>query len=774
MDIEITAQKMSLQEKIDICDGKNFWQTKDKPEYGIPALFMCDGPHGLRKQDLSGDTDMLGVNESLPATCFPAAVTSGASWDTDLIERMGAAIGEEANSYDVGLVLGPGANIKRNPLCGRNFEYFSEDPCVTGKMAAGFIRGLQRNGTGASLKHFACNNQEKNRFVSDSVIDERTLREIYLAGFEAAVKEASPATVMCSYNKINGVHSSDNRKLLTEILREEWGFDGLVVTDWGAMCDRVEGFRAGCDLNMPGGSAYMEEDVIAAVKTGKLSEGSVDDSARRVLRLMKKAAKALKKKQEYSKDDHHALAREVAESGAVLLKNDGVLPLRESQKVVIIGAMAKNPRYQGAGSSHITPFQLVSPVEALPEYSYVSGCDEQGNTTEALLREAAEAAKCADVAVVFAGLPDCYESEGFDRDNMKMPEGHIRMIEATAKVNPNTVVVLLCGSPVECPWADSVKGILYMGLGGQAVGEAIRNLLLGKISPSGKLTESWPIRYEDCISSTYYGTRDAQYREGVYVGYRYYEKAGIPVRWPFGYGLSYTAFTYSNLHADGESVRVTVTNTGKLAGAEVVQLYIHAPIDSGYRPVRELKGFQKVFLQPGESKNLEFRLDERTFAIWQEGWRVLNGIYKVQIADLDTEISISGESIELKGSGWYRTLTGVPSQAEWERYLGRKYVETITSKGSYTMENTVVEMKKHSLIMQIMYLSTTRILGKPYPKNQRNFKNPAYRMSFESSLGGPMRSMQISGGIRGGLFRGMVEMANGHYLRGIREMLKKG
>ena len=472
MNVEKILQQMTLEEKIALCSGENFWQTKTFAQYGIPALFMCDGPHGLRKQE--NEADMLGVHESREATCFPAEVTAAGNWDPELLEQIGAAIGEEAKDQGVGLVLGPGANLKRNPLCGRNFEYFSEDPYLAGKLAAGFIRGVEARGIGTSLKHFAVNSQEYRRFTSDSVLDERTLRELYLTAFEIAVKEGKPSTVMCAYPKLNGVHCSDNKDLLSGILRSEWGFDGMVVTDWGAMNDRLEGFRSGCDLNMPGGSAYMEKEALRAVKSGTLPASAVDDSARRVLKLALWAAETRKAPTACDYGAHHALALRAAEEGAVLLKNaDGILPLRENAKIAVIGAMAKTMRYQGSGSSHINPTKLSQPLDFLHGAVYAPGCDDQGGATDALLAEARTVAENAEVAVVFAGLPGHYESEGFDRDSMEMPEGHLRMIEAVASANPRTVVVLLSGSAVECPWADGVKAILYMGLPGQAGGEAI-------------------------------------------------------------------------------------------------------------------------------------------------------------------------------------------------------------------------------------------------------------------------------------------------------------
>ena len=774
MDIEKILQQMTLEDKIALCSGENFWETKKYEKYGISSLFMCDGPHGLRKQE--DVADMLGVNESRKATCFPAEVTTAGSWDPELLTAIGSAIGEEAREQGVGLVLGPGANLKRNPLCGRNFEYFSEDPYLAGKLAAGFIRGAEAQGIGTSLKHFAVNSQEKSRFTSDSVLDERTLRELYLTAFEIAVKEGKPSTVMCAYPKLNEVHCSDNKKLLTDILRTEWGFGGMVVTDWGAMNDRIEGFRAGCDLNMPGGSDYMEKEVLQAVRDGSLPERCVDDSARRVLELVFRAAQTLKEKAECDYDAHHALAKRAAAEGAVLLKNqDGILPLKQDAKFAVIGAMAKIMRYQGAGSSHINPTKLSQPLDFLPNALYASGCDERGDTTDALLAEAGKAARQAEIAVVFAGLPDRCESEGFDRDDMKLPEGHLRMIEAVARANPNTVVVLLCGSVVECPWADRVKAILYMGLPGQAGGEAVADLLYGRVNPSGKLAESWPMAYGDVPSSEIYGkTADALYQEGIYVGYRCYDKAGVPVRWPFGYGLSYTTFAYSGLTAEGNRVSVSVKNTGTCAGAEVVQLYIGAPQDGLHRPLRELKGFQKVFLQPGESRTVTFSLTDRSFALWQDGWKIPGGTYTVCIGNLTASIQKPGEPLPIPAwqkESWYAHCSGKPNRADWEAMLGRKYTSPVLKKGSFTMDNTVMEMKDYSLIMKIMFKAVEATVAKGYG-GKRDYDNPNFRMQMASSAGAPIRSMMISGGMKGGVLPGMLEMANGHFFRGIWKMIK--
>ena len=535
MDIKAIVSKMTLKDKISLCTGADFWRSKKMKQYRIPSFTMSDGPHGLRCQ--SGEADMIGVNKSNPATCFPTAVTAGATWNPELYAAEGKAIGEEAMKYGVDVVLGPGCNIKRNPLCGRNFEYLSEDPYIAGKMAAAFVEGQQSIGVSSGLKHFAANNQEYKRQNGDSQVDDRAMREIYLAPFETTVKESKPGTVMCSYNKINGVHASDNKWLLTDVLRGEWGFDGMVVTDWGALSDRMKAYKAGCDLNMPGGSKYMEEDALEAVKSGTLSESDIDATVERIIRLALCSSK-IQKCGGFDKAAHDKLACTVAEQGAVLLKNDSHILPAKAEDIVLIGDMAKNFRYQGAGSSHINPIRLTSLTDALPEVPYFACCDADGKVTKAALQKAVEMAKKAKIAVVVAGLPDSYESEGFDRENMKMPKGHNRMIKAVAAATPNTVVVLLGGSVMELPWFDKVKAILYMGLSGQAGGQACANLLTGKANPGGKLTETWPLRYDDVISKDTFGKRDAEYRESIYVGYRYYDKARVAVRFPFGYGLS--------------------------------------------------------------------------------------------------------------------------------------------------------------------------------------------------------------------------------------------
>ena len=778
MNIEQILEKMTLEDKIALCSGADFWHTKEMPQYEIPTMMMSDGPHGLRKQPETAD--MLGINDSVPATSFPTAVLSACSWDKELLKKEGEAIAREAIANKVSLVLGPGANIKRNPLCGRNFEYFSEDPYLSGKLAAAHISGIEKTGTGSSLKHFALNNQEYKRFSSDSLVDERTMREIYLASFETAVKEGKPSTVMCSYNKINGTFSSDNHWLLTEVLRDEWGFDGLVVTDWGAMSDRMEGFRAGCDLMMPGGSEYMEKECALAVKNGTLSEDDITRSARRVLELIAKTAHETAKPVDMQ--ENYELARKVAEESAVLLKNEeDILPLNDNSEVLFVGHMAKELRYQGSGSSHINPWKLVNVVEACPEVPFVEGCLADGSTNETLLLEAEHAAKKAKKVVIFAGLTDIYESEGFDREHMKMPEGHVKMIERMAAVNENIIVVLMCGSTVEVPWIHKAKAVLYAGLPGEAGGEAIVNLLFGKVNPSGKLAETWPIVYNDCICKDYYGApyKDAQYREGIYVGYRYYETAGVKVQFPFGYGLSYTKFEYRDLQVEGNKVTCIVENTGSLAGKEIVQLYIEPIKSTVHRPVCELKGFEKVELAPGESKKVTFTLDERSFAIWADGWKIPSGEYKICVGKscqeicLVKEVKIEAESIEDEENlpNWYRNLMGVPSKEDLEHLLGRKIVERPVRKGEFSKENTVMEMKNHSLIMKLVYFGFETVMAMKY--GGRDYSDPTFKMMMTTAMDCSVSGMQINGGIKGQLLMGLVEIANGRFFKGLKMMLTK-
>lgn len=732
--------KMTLEDKIRLCSGATFWESEKMEQYGIPSFFMSDGPHGLRTQ--KGDADHLGINKSEESTCFPAACASSTSWDPELLREMGEAIAEEALSYGVDVVLGPGANIKRNPLCGRNFEYFSEDPYLTGQLAKNWIQGVQEKGVGTSLKHFAANNQENDRMMSNSMIDERALREIYLAGFEAAVKEAGPETVMCSYNMINGTFSSDNKRSLTDILRREWGFDGFVMTDWGALNDRIAAFQAGCDLEMPYSNHMFDIDVKQAVEDGKLSIEDVDASVERLIRFALKAEETRKKYAEVKEPEtfdiegHHTLAKKIAGESAVLLKNEGnLLPLDKGAKIALCGAMAETIRYQGAGSSHINPTRLSSlkqSMEALSgKVSYYPAYKLNGDTDEQALREAIAGAREAEAVVLVVGLPDSLESEGYDRQHMQIPRSHQELIRKAAEVNSNVVVVLMGGSPVEMPWIENAKAVLNLYLGGQAAGEAAAELLYGTVNPSGKLAETYPMRYADCSSSETFGVnpRQVEYAESIYVGYRYYEKAGIPVRFPFGHGLSYTDFTYSGMMADSENGRISfvengqaavrvsckVKNTGDRAGAEVVQLYVRDLTAGVFKADKELKGFRKIFLEPGEEKEVEMFLDKRSFAHYDVDrldWEVLTGTYEILLGSSSADIRLT-ETLEVDGTverlpyeelpSWYIKPEGKPNVKDFEKIYGQELRAYVPEKaGGFTMMNTLNDMGENPVVKQIM------------------------------------------------------------------------
>ncbi|MBQ4159212.1 MAG: glycoside hydrolase family 3 protein [Clostridia bacterium] len=771
---------MTLKDKIAFCSGADFWRTKEMKKYSIPSVMMADGPHGLRKQEKT--TDMLGVNRSIPATSFPTSAITSCSWDEELLYEIGKAIASEARANGVSMLLGPGANIKRSPLCGRNFEYFSEDPLLTGKLAAAYIKGAESTGVSSCLKHFACNSQEYKRFSSDSVLDERTLREIYLTGFEIAVKEGRPSTVMCSYNKINGEYASDSKKLLTDILRSEWGFDGMVVTDWGALSNRTKAFIAGCDLNMPGGSCYLEKEALQDVKTGVLPEERIDASVKRVLSVVQKGERLQKNKYTCDYNAHYQLSLRAALESAVLLKNENsLLPLSEDSDAVFIGAMAKHLRYQGAGSSHINPYRLTTPCEACPDIPFIEGCLADGSATDEMLQEAKNAARTHKYPIVFVGLPDAYESEGFDRRDMRIPVGHVRLLEAVAEENPNTIAVLFCGSAVELPWAEQISAILFMGLPGEAGGEAVRDLVFGKVSPSGKLSESWPIQYSDTALHSYYGfdRRDAHYREGVYVGYRYFATANIPVRFPFGYGLSYSSFEYSDICLSGNTVSVSVKNTGKIPAKETVQLYIQPPKDGIYRPKIELRGFQKLSLMPGEEKKAEFVLTDRMFGVWDGKWVIPGGEYTLFIGKSSTDLPLcvsvhkaASHKPHAPSPKWYMNPVGSPSHADFEELIGRKVVITQPEKGKFTMSNTIMDMKDSSLVMRFLYSSIEWILSLGFGGKKKAVNDPTFYMLRASALDASLSGMRINAGLRIKILEGLLKLVNFTPVKNIKKLFK--
>ena len=676
MNIKKILKELTLEEKASLCSGSDFWHTEEIARLAIPKIMVSDGPHGLRKNDEKAS----GPNTAIKAVCFPSACALACSFDRNLLKSLGKALGEECQAEKVSVILGPGCNIKRSPLCGRNFEYFSEDPYLSSEMAASHIKGVQSRGIGSSLKHFAANNQETRRLTVNARIDERTLREIYLASFEGAVRQASPWTVMCSYNRINGHHSSQNKWLLTDILRKEWGYDGLVVSDWGAVDDRVEGIKAGLDLEMPASFGKNDRLIVDAVNKGKLSMKQLDKCVERVLKLVDRAEDS-RSDSKWDMETHHKLAAKISSQCSVLLKNDdSILPLDTGKKICFIGKFADKPRYQGGGSSHINSFKVVSALDAAKDYckvEYAQGyITEEDKTDKKLLKEAVSCAKKNDIAVIFAGLPDNFECEGYDREHMRMPECQLELIREVAKVNKNIVVVLHNGSPVELPFMDDIKGLLEVYLGGQAVGEATCDLLFGKVNPSGKLAESWPMKLEDNPSYlSFPGVGDELiYSEGIFVGYRYYDKKNMEVRFPFGYGLSYTTFEYSDLHLseseisdeDTLTVSCTVTNTGKRDGTEVVQLYVRDKESTVARPVKELKGFEKVSLKAGESKKIAFCLDKRAFAYYETA---INDWF-VEYGEFEIMIGASSRDIRLTGSVYVNTDKKLPVQFTFNSTVG--------------------------------------------------------------------------------------------------------
>ena len=657
------VSEMTLEEKAGMCSGLDFWHLKEVEHLGIPKVMVSDGPHGLRKQDEKGDH--LGINDSIKAVCFPPAVLSACSFDRGLMEEMGKAIGREAQANDVSVVLGPAVNIKRSPLCGRNFEYYSEDPYLAGEIAAAFVKGVQSQHVGTSIKHFAANNQEYRRMSSSSEVDERTLREIYFPAFETAVKKAQPCTFMCSYNQINGTFASENKWLLTDVLRGEWGFKGYVMSDWGAVNDRVKGLEAGLELEMPASGGDNDAMIVKAVKDGALEEKILDQAVERILRIIFEYADH-RKPQEFTMEKDHEEAQHIAEESMVLLKNENhILPLKTSEKAAFIGGFARNPRFQGGGSSHINCFKTTNVLDSVPcdaQVVYAEGFPaDRDFYDKALADEAVKAAAEADKAVIFAGLPESFESEGYDRSHMRLPECQNRLITEILKVQPNTVIVLHNGSPVEMPWLGEIKGLLETYLGGQAGGAAAANILYGKINPSGKLAETMPLKLSDNPSYLNFGGGEkVEYREGIFVGYRYYDTKEMDVAFPFGYGLSYTTFAYSNLKLSMENptekdtvmVSADVTNTGKSAGKEVVQLYIRDLTGSAIRPEKELKGFEKVFLEPGETKTVTMELNKRSFAWYNtelHDWFAASGDYEILVGASSRDIRLT-ETLHLNSS----------------------------------------------------------------------------------------------------------------------------
>ena len=661
--------KMTLEEKVGLCSGKDMWYLKGVDRLGIPEIMLTDGPHGLRKKNPEGKG---GLEDSVPTTCFPTAATTACSWDPELLYEMGVALGEECLQERVSVILGPGVNMKRSPLCGRNFEYFSEDPLLAGELAAGWINGVQSMGVGTSIKHFAVNSQEKKRLTIDSVVDERTFREIYLTAFEIAVKKAQPWTVMCAYNKINGVYCSDNGYLQNKILRDDWGFEGIVVTDWGAANDRVLGMKNGNDLEMPSSNGYNDKKVCDAVRNGTLSEDVVNETADRMLTLIKKSQDNFRDGYTYDKEAHHNLAAKICSESVVLLKNEeNILPVAKDKKIAVIGEMARAPRYQGAGSSLINPTKITDAFEGLMKegysLSFAPGYNKKKDEImPAMITDACKVAERADIALVFIGLTEEYESEGYDRTHLNLPKVHDYLLEEILKVNENVIVVLSGGAPVMMPWLSKVKGLVNGYLGGQASGDAIAQIVSGKVNPSGKLAETYPLCIEDTPCNKYFpGTNiTAEHTEGIYIGYRYYDTAEKEVLFPFGYGLSYTKFEYSNLRLSKKKIKDTDTltvsykikNIGDRDGAEISQVYVSDKESTIFRPAKELRGFKKVFLKAGEETTVEIELSKRAFAFYNAA----ESIWQVESGDFEIMVGASSKDIKLSAVVYVESADTVP------------------------------------------------------------------------------------------------------------------
>lgn len=784
---ELISQ-MTLEEKCYLFSGKDFWQSRSIERLGIPNMSMADGPHGVRKQEGAGD--QLGLNGSIPATCFPTAATMANSWDPKLGEEMGKCLGEEAACQDVKVLLGPGVNIKRSPLCGRNFEYFSEDPYLTGKMAAGYIRGIQSHGVSACPKHFAANSQELRRMASDSVVDERTLREIYLTAFEIAVKEAEPHAIMTSYNRVNGVYANENKHLLREILKDEWGFDGFVVSDWGGSNDHVAGVEAGSHMEMPTTGGDSDIELVEAVKAGKISESWIDQMVDELLDVILSTSKAVSEKrgQKFDIESHHAMAMKASEQSVVLLKNeDKILPLKKGTKVALIGDFAETPRYQGAGSSVVNPTKVDSTKDVISHFNldyigFAKGYNRVGPADALLEKEACLLAEKANVVLLCIGLDEISESEGLDRQHMRLPESQIRLLQQLAKVNENIVVIFSAGSAVEMPWLPNCKALVHGYLCGQAGASALLKVITGEVNPSGKLAESYPLKYEDVSSASYFPgkERTVEYREGLFVGYRYYETAEIPVLFPFGYGLSYTTFEYSNLIVTPKKAEFTLMNTGTVDGAEIAQLYIRFTSGSVFRPAKELKGFQKVFLKAGESKRVTIEFNAYTFRYFNiktNQFETESGSYEILIGASAADIRLS-EQVQITGTDavspykpallpdYYKgSVKNIPD-AEFEELLGHKIPDGHWT-GILDMNDAICQMYyARSGIARFVYKIMTNMLKKAEAKGTPDLNLLfIYNMPFRgiAKMTGGMVSMEMAEGI--------LMAVNGHFFRGFGKLI---
>ena len=773
--------KLNLEQKCALLSGDTVFTTRGYKNAGVPSITLSDGPNGVRKQ--AGAADHLGLNPSVPATCFPTAATVACSWDPALGEEIGRAMGEEAAAQEVAVLLGPGLNTKRSPLCGRNFEYFSEDPYLSGKMAAAYVRGIQSEGISACPKHFAVNSQELRRMASDSVVDERTLRELYLTGFEIVVKEAHPKTLMSSYNLINGIYANENAHLLQDILREEWGFDGAVVTDWGGSNDHALGVKNGSTLEMPAPGGDAVRELMAAVRSGKITEADVDARLDELLTLVLDTHAAVERhSRNFDADAHHALARRAAGESVVLLKNDdALLPLAEGTRVAVIGDFAETPRYQGAGSSAVNSIKVDTFLDCLNDsglhsVGFAPGFDRQGKPEAAKQAEAVALAAEADAVLLCLGLDEIKESEGLDRADMKLADNQIELLQAVREANPNTVVIVNAGASLETPWLAHCKALVYGALGGQAGAGAMVDVLTGKINPGGKLAETWANAYADTPARDHFAGpgRTVQYREGLFVGYRYYQTAGVPVAFPFGHGLSYTQFVYSDLHADAHSATLTVTNTGDRAGAEIVQLYVAKPNAEIFRPAQELKAFAKVQLAAGESKTVTLTLDDKAFRYWNtrtDSWEVEGGTYELRVGASSADIRLTA-AVEVIGTDALNPYAGkalphyqsgkvqtVPD-AEWETLLGRPIPD---DRVKIDRNMTLGELNHgRSPLGWLVWAVMTALLNASYKKGK-----PDLNVLFQYNM--PLRALakMTNGAISMGMVDGIVMEVQGFWVIGL-------
>ena len=781
---EIIA-KLNLEQKCALLSGAGTFTTRGCPKAGVPSITLSDGPNGVRKQ--AGAADHLGLNPSVPATCFPTAATVACSWDPALGEEIGRAMGEEAATQEVAVLLGPGLNTKRSPLCGRNFEYFSEDPYLSGKMAAAYVRGIQSEGIAACPKHFAVNSQELRRMASDSVLDERTLRELYLTGFEIVVKEAAPKTIMSSYNLVNGTYANENAHLLQDILRRDWGFSGAVVTDWGGSNDHALGVKNGSTLEMPAPGGDAVRELLAAVQSGKITEADVDARLDELLTLVLDTSAAVQKhSRSFDADAHHALARRAAAESAVLLKNDGgILPLAAGARVAVIGDFAETPRYQGAGSSAVNSIKVDTLLDCLAQSGlqcagFAAGFDRQGRPDADKKAQAVALAQKADTVLLCLGLDEIKESEGLDRVDMKLADNQIELLQAVEQANPNTVVVLNAGASLETPWLAHCRALVYGALGGQAGAGAMVDVLTGKVNPGGKLAETWANAYEETPAKDNFAGagRTVQYREGLYVGYRYYQTAGVPVAFPFGYGLSYTSFAYSDLKVTADSVSLTVTNTGARDGAEIVQVYIAKPGAEIFRPAQELKAFARVPLTAGESRTVTLPLDDKAFRYWNtrtNGWEIEGGRYEVRVGASSADIRLTA-NVDIRGTNapdpyagkalpHYKSgsVQNVPD-AEWEALLGHPIPQ---DKVKIDRNMTLGELNhSRSPLGWLIWAVLTALLNASFKKGK-----PDLNVLFQYNM--PLRALakMTSGAISMGMVDGIVMEAKGFWVIGLLKVI---